>query len=86
MTLLQKKATTTTIAFFWWFYYKEGDSSNVVTFFYGSGAMKKIMAASCHSLLSFSFFLLFWSFWYSSLELRINNEMVGFFYVESCNG
>jgi hypothetical protein len=47
--------------------------------------MKKAMATSCHHLLSF-FLFLFWPFWFSSLELTINNEIVGFFNVESCNG
>jgi hypothetical protein len=86
MALLQKKVITTTIAFFWWFYNKEGDSSTVITFFYGSGVMTKTMIASCRCLLSFFLFLLFWSFWSSSLELRINNEMIVFFNVESYNG
>jgi hypothetical protein len=36
------------------------------------------MATSCRRLLSFFLFLLLWSFWSSSLKLRINNEMVVF--------
>jgi hypothetical protein len=40
--------------------------------------VKKAMVASYHRLLSFFLFLIFWSFWYSSLKLIINNEMVVF--------
>jgi hypothetical protein len=44
----------------------------------GGGVMKKVMAIG-------DFFFL-WSFWFSSLGLTINNEMVVFFNVEGCNG
>jgi hypothetical protein len=37
-------------------------------------------------LFSFFLFLLIWFFWFSSLELTINNEMVVFCNVEGCNG
>jgi hypothetical protein len=53
---------------FWWFCCEEGDNSNVITFFYDRGVVKKAMVAS-------GFFSL-WSFWFNSLELKINNEMV----------
>jgi hypothetical protein len=43
--------------------------------------VKKVMVPSCRHL--FLFFLE--SFWSSSLELKINNEMVVFFNVEDCN-
>jgi hypothetical protein len=44
--------------------------------------MKKVMATNyCRFFL-----LVLWSFWSSSLKLKINNEMVVFFYVESSNG
>jgi hypothetical protein len=66
---------------FRWFYCEEGDDNNI----YGGGVVKKAMA-TCHCLLSFFLFLLLWSFWSSSLKLKINNEMVVFFNVESCNG
>jgi hypothetical protein len=59
---------------FWWFCYKEGDGSNVVTFLYSGGVVKKAMA-TC-DLFIFIFSL---SFWFNSLELTINNEMVVFF-------
>ncbi len=45
--------------------------------------MKKVMVVNNFLL---SFFLFLWSFWSSSLELTINNQMVVFFYVEGCNG
>ncbi len=78
MALLQKKATTTVIAL-WWFCCKEGDNNNVITFFYGGGVVKKVMAVGyCH------FFL--WSFWSSSLEWTINNEMMIFLNFEGHNG
>jgi hypothetical protein len=32
------------------------------------------------------FFFFFWSFWFNSTKLKINNEMVVFFYVEGHNG
>jgi hypothetical protein len=86
----KKKTTTTFITFFngfaaekcngnycWlfqWFCYKESDDNNVIAFFYGDGVVKKAMATSCRHL----FFLLLWSFWSNSLELTINNEMMGF--------
>jgi hypothetical protein len=31
-------------------------------------------------------FLFLWCFWFSSLELKINNEMVVLFFVEGWNG
>jgi hypothetical protein len=99
MALLQKKVTIFVVTFFdgfvtkkcddncrsifWWFSYEEGDNSNVVTFFYSGGVAKKVMAANCRRFFSF-FFL--WSFWFSSLELTINNEMLVFFNVEGYNG
>jgi hypothetical protein len=49
-----------------WFCCKEGEGSNVIAFFYGGGVVKKS-----------PFF--FRSFWFSSLELTINNEMVVYF-------
>jgi hypothetical protein len=58
----------------------------IVTFFngfYGGGVMKKAMAVGG---LLFSFFLFLWSFWSSSLQLIINNEIIVFFNVEGCNG
>ncbi len=73
---------------FWWFCYEEGDDNNVITHFYGGGVVKKAMAMAmnCHHLLSLFIFLLLWSFWSSSLKLKINNEMVVFFNVENWNG
>jgi len=84
-----KKKTTTSITFFdgfvakkndgnyhhlfRWFCYEEGDGNNVIAFSYGGGVVKKAMVTSGFFL---SFFL--WSFWSSSLELTINNEMVFF--------
>ncbi len=61
---------------FQWFCYKEGDGNNVVAFFYGGGVVKKAMATGN---LLFLFLFSFWSFWSSSLEFTINNEMVIFF-------
>ncbi len=74
-------------SFFQWFYCEKGDGNNVITFFYGSGgAVKKVMAINyCHFFILFFFFLL-WCFWFSSLKLKINNEMMVFFNVETCNG
>ncbi len=92
----KKKKTITSITFFdgfvakngnsnyhrlfQWIYCEEGDTSNVVAFFYGGGVLKKTMVTNNR------LFFLFWSFWSSSLEFIINNEMVVFFYVEGCNG
>jgi hypothetical protein len=64
--------------FFCWFCYKESDGNNVVVFFYGGGDaffygggdVKKAMA------LGDFYFFFYWSLWFSSLELTINNEMV----------
>jgi len=81
MVLLQKNGDDNYLRLFGWFCYEEGDDSNVVAFFCGGGVMKKVMVAGCFLL---SFFL--WSFWFNSLELTINNEMVVFFYVEGYNG
>jgi len=83
----KKKKTTTSVTFFdgfvarnWrpapfcWFCYEEGDGNNVIAFFYGGGDdVKKAMTFGDF----FSFFC--WSLWFSSLELTINNEVVGFF-------
>ncbi len=63
---------------FRWFCCEKGDGSNVITFFYGGHVVKKVMATSGF-LLSFFLFLFLWSFWFSSLKLTINNEMLGFF-------
>jgi hypothetical protein len=62
---------------FQWFCDKEGDSNNVIAFFYGDsgGVVKKVMATT---FFLFFIFLFIWSFWSSSLNLRINNEMVVF--------
>jgi hypothetical protein len=56
-----------------------------VAFFYGGGVVKKAMVVSGF-LLSFFLFVFVWSFWFSSLELTINSEMVVFFNVEGGNG
>ncbi len=58
---------------FQWFCCEKSDDSNVVTFLYGCGVVKRTMAARDYLLY---FFL--WSFWSSSLELTINNEMMVF--------
>jgi hypothetical protein len=73
-----KKGNFNYCRLFQWFCYEEGDDNNVITFFYGSGVMKKAMAVGYRRLLPFFLFLLLWSFWSSSLELTINNEMVFF--------
>jgi hypothetical protein len=44
----------------------------------------KAMATSYHCFSLF--FFLLWSFWSSSLKLKINNEMVVLFNVEGWNG
>jgi hypothetical protein len=62
------------LAPFWWFCCEKGDDNNVITFLYGGGVMKKVMA-SCD-------FIFLWLFWFSSLELTINNEMVVFLMLE----
>jgi len=65
---------------FLWFCYEEGDDNNVVTFFYGGGVVEKVMVGG-------DFFLFFlWCFWFGSLELTINNEMVVIIFVEGWNG
>ncbi len=76
-----KKNDNNCHSLFWWFSCKEGDDSYVITYFYGGGVMKKVMATSYHR-----FFLFLWSFWSSSLKLKINNEMVVFLNVENWNG
>jgi hypothetical protein len=43
--------------------------------------VKKAITSSCCHL-----FFLLWSFWFSSLELIINNKMVIFLNVEGCIG
>jgi hypothetical protein len=58
---------------FWWFCFEEGDGNNVIAFLYGDGNRQ-----FC--------FLFFWSLWFSSLELTMNNEMMVSFYVDGCNG
>jgi len=50
--------------------------ATIVTFF-GGFVMKKVTVVML---------FYFWSFWSSSLKLKINNEMVVFLNVESCNG
>jgi hypothetical protein len=63
---------------FLWFCYEEGDNSNVVTFLYGDGVVEKAMVGG-------DFFFFGWCFWFSSLELKINNETVVLFSVEGWN-
>jgi len=69
---------------FQWFCSKEGDGNNVIAFFYDGGAVKKMIVVSYNRFLPFFIFLVLWSFWSSSLKLKINNEMVVFLNVESC--
>jgi len=66
---------------FRWFCCEEGDNNNVVIFFYGGCVVKKALTIS-NFFLSFFLFRFFLSFWFSSLKLTINNEMVVFFNVE----
>jgi hypothetical protein len=75
MAFLQKNGN---LRLFGWFCYEEGDGSNVA-FLYGGGVVKKAIKLG-------GFFLFFWSFWFSSLKLTINNETMVFFYVEGYNG
>jgi hypothetical protein len=82
-----KKSDSNCHHFFRWLFSKEGDATNVqIAFFYGGGVVKNVMVVGQPSP-SFSFsFSSFWSFWFSSLKLAINNEMAIFFNVEGCNG
>ncbi len=69
MALLQKHGEGNYLRLSWWFCCEEGDGSNVVAFFYDGGVVRKVLVVGV-------FFL--WSFWFSSLELTMNNEMVVF--------
>ncbi len=71
----KKQVTTIDVEFFGGFALKK--VTTIIS--YGGGVIKKTMATSCHRLLSFFIFLLIWSFWFNSLELTINNELVVFF-------
>jgi hypothetical protein len=91
----KKKTTTNFVIFFDDFVTKK--VTIIVILFFGGFVTQKVMATMLlpssmvvvlwrHRLLSFFLFLIIWSFWSSSLELTINNEMVVFCNVESCNG
>jgi len=67
-----------------WFWCEKGKDNNVITFLYGGGVVEKVMAGGNFFLSFFLFFL--WCFWFGSLELTINNEMVVLFFVEGWNG
>jgi hypothetical protein len=55
--------TNVDLSLFWWFCYEGSDGNNVVAFLCGDGNSR---------------FFFFWSLWFNSFELIINNEMVVF--------
>ncbi len=78
---------------------KKATIATTITFFCGGVAEKnkKMTIASVTFFNGFAakegdgnlpslFFFFFWSFWFNSKKLKINNEMVVFFYVEGHNG
>ncbi len=78
MALLQQNGSLRLL----WFCCEECDNNNVVTFLYGDGVVEKAMAGGDF----FPLFFFGWCFWFSSLELKNNNETVVLFSVEGWNG